>query len=465
MDALRRAARANPSDPKATLTLAENLARQFRTEEAIELFWRAFARTPKVEERLSIVSRMADQYLQRNQLDRLLSRLERELREPNQQRELSLCLAQAHASAGDLGSARVELERLIATNPRDTQLLSQLSEPGGAGGGLRGGGEVSEARRRDRPEPRGDEPAGPALPPGGRTTRGRGDLGEGGRGGPGRRPGPLGGRQPAGGRQAGRGPGDHRVGLLRSRRTTGSCSIARGSPSPPSTGRPRPPRPGSGRSSALKIDDDKGILARSRGNASGPNADANAPDAGRAEPADPGPIGGGRPRPEPGDEPDRTTAVWRLSSPLDLGQARVAALAWRSWLAQRDGQGQTSFNRDREAARDGRPATRGRLGLVLSPGSSARITPRPTRPRGTRPAPARRLSAQWAYLSSLGNRAVRTSRTGRRCLPARRASAAPDPNARRCRPRTSTWSWPAIEASRSDGPTSPRVPRRTSSPS
>ena len=127
LDALRRAARANPSDPKAMLTLADNLARQFRAEEAIELYWRAFARTPEVEGKLSIVSRMADQYLQRNQLDRLIGRLERELREPNQQRELSLCLAQAHAAGGDHGTARLELERLLSTNARDIPLLAQLS--------------------------------------------------------------------------------------------------------------------------------------------------------------------------------------------------------------------------------------------------------------------------------------------------------------------------------------------------
>jgi len=127
LDALRRAARANPTDPKAMLTLAENLARQFRAEEAIELYWRAFARTPDSEGKLSIVARMADQYLQRNQLDRLIGRLERELREPDKARELSLCLAQAHAASGDFGTARLELERLLTANARDAPLLGQLS--------------------------------------------------------------------------------------------------------------------------------------------------------------------------------------------------------------------------------------------------------------------------------------------------------------------------------------------------
>ena len=127
LDALRRSARANPSDPKATLTLAENLARQFRTEEAIELFWRAFARTPEIDGKTAIVSRLADQYLQRNQLDRLIARLERELREPNQQRELSFCLAQAHSASGDYSTARLELERLLSSNARDGGVLGQLS--------------------------------------------------------------------------------------------------------------------------------------------------------------------------------------------------------------------------------------------------------------------------------------------------------------------------------------------------
>ena len=127
LDALRRASRANPSDPKASNTLADALARQFRTEEAIELYWRAFDRTKDLDGRLSVVSRLADQYLQRNQFDRLIARLERELREPERKRELAICLAQAYQGAGDLGTARQELESLLSANPRDSALLTQLS--------------------------------------------------------------------------------------------------------------------------------------------------------------------------------------------------------------------------------------------------------------------------------------------------------------------------------------------------
>ena len=44
LDALRRAVRGNPNDTKIVLTLAETLAGQYQTEEAIEMYWRAFDR-------------------------------------------------------------------------------------------------------------------------------------------------------------------------------------------------------------------------------------------------------------------------------------------------------------------------------------------------------------------------------------------------------------------------------------
>jgi tetratricopeptide (TPR) repeat protein len=127
LEALRRAVRANPAEPKVLIALAEALARQFRTDEAIELAWRAFARTDDLDNRLNLVTRLAELYIQRNQFDRLVSRLPRELSNPDQKRELTICLAQAYQTSGDYGIARQELERLLGTNPRDTQLLKQLA--------------------------------------------------------------------------------------------------------------------------------------------------------------------------------------------------------------------------------------------------------------------------------------------------------------------------------------------------
>ena len=127
LDALRRSVRLNPAEPRQMLTLAAALAEQFRTDEAIELYWRAFDKSPELEAKLAVVQRLADLYLQTNHLDRLIDRLDRLRREANSPREMTICLAQAHQSAGDYGTARQELERLLVQNNRDTQLLQQLS--------------------------------------------------------------------------------------------------------------------------------------------------------------------------------------------------------------------------------------------------------------------------------------------------------------------------------------------------
>jgi len=137
LDSLRRAVRANPNDTKIILTLADTLAGQYQTDEAIEIYWRAFDRTEDLDHKLDVVRKLAELYLQKNQFDRLLTRLQHQEREeragavqiqPQRQRDVSLCTAQALATSGDLGGARLELERLLASNTRDTHLLQQLSK-------------------------------------------------------------------------------------------------------------------------------------------------------------------------------------------------------------------------------------------------------------------------------------------------------------------------------------------------
>src|SRR5262249_47621382 len=108
-------------------TLGNALAERFRTGEAIELFWRAFEKTNELDGKLGIISRLTELYIQNNQFDRLMERLERERRESDKQREMTIWIAQALQAAGDLGTARQQLERLLTENARDTQLLNQLS--------------------------------------------------------------------------------------------------------------------------------------------------------------------------------------------------------------------------------------------------------------------------------------------------------------------------------------------------
>ncbi|MGH7127022.1 MAG: tetratricopeptide repeat protein, partial [Planctomycetaceae bacterium] len=66
-------------------------------------------------------------YLRLNRFDRLVARLELQGRENNQERDMTLCLAQGYQAAGDYGSARESLEGLLTEDTRDTGLLRQLS--------------------------------------------------------------------------------------------------------------------------------------------------------------------------------------------------------------------------------------------------------------------------------------------------------------------------------------------------
>lgn len=127
LEALRRSVRANPSDPQGLITLANALGERVRQGEAIELLWRAFEKTNELDARLGVIERITQLYLENNQFDRLLERLERERREAEKAREITLCIAQAYTTAGDLGTARQQLERLLTENTRDTHLLGQLS--------------------------------------------------------------------------------------------------------------------------------------------------------------------------------------------------------------------------------------------------------------------------------------------------------------------------------------------------
>ncbi len=126
LDSLRRSVRANPADPAGLITLANALSERQRQGEAIELLWRAFEKSNELESKLGVIDRIAQLYLENSQFDRLIERLERERRESDKVREMTMCLAQAYSTAGDLGTARAQLEKLLTENNRDTHLLGQL---------------------------------------------------------------------------------------------------------------------------------------------------------------------------------------------------------------------------------------------------------------------------------------------------------------------------------------------------
>ena len=128
LDALRKAVRINPTEPHLTTALGSALADQFRSDEAIEVYWRAFDRTDEIDDKTSLTSKLADLYLQTNQFDKLVERLERERKEDAKRRTATICIAQAYNTSGDYGTARREMESLLSNETQDTNLLQQLSK-------------------------------------------------------------------------------------------------------------------------------------------------------------------------------------------------------------------------------------------------------------------------------------------------------------------------------------------------
>jgi tetratricopeptide (TPR) repeat protein len=136
LEALRKAVRINPNEPHLIMALGNALADQVRTDEAIEVFWRAFEKSEELDDKTSLVTKLVPLYLQINQFDKLVERLERDRREEEKRRVMTICLAQAHNQAGDYGTARQELESLLSKETRDTNLLQQLAKLCEGGGDM-----------------------------------------------------------------------------------------------------------------------------------------------------------------------------------------------------------------------------------------------------------------------------------------------------------------------------------------
>ena len=176
-ESLRRAVRVNPTDTKAMLTLADTLAEQFRTEEAIELYWRAFEKATDLDGKLGIVSKLTSLYLQRSQFDRLVARLEREksrgestTRDDHLPGSSLFRLGRFRHGPADLGEAsRRECPRYRPSWPASRGLAE--SE-----GDVQSAAKYQKQLNEISPSDEGQTPSGPALRPIGRDQGGRRDL-------------------------------------------------------------------------------------------------------------------------------------------------------------------------------------------------------------------------------------------------------------------------------------------------
>lgn len=127
IEALRRAVRANPDLVELRVNLASTLAAQLRTREAIEVYWQAFESAEEIEQRLPLVTELVELYQQVGQFDLLLERLQRAQLNDDQRQAATFCLAHAHKSVDDFGTARSILESLVTENEKDSELLNQLA--------------------------------------------------------------------------------------------------------------------------------------------------------------------------------------------------------------------------------------------------------------------------------------------------------------------------------------------------
>ena len=119
------------------------------------MYWRAFDKSEDLDGKIGTVSRLTELYLQRNQLDRLFTRLlhqEREAAAPGaaqgKSRDVAVCMAQAYASSGDLGSALRGARAAPGERHSGHAAAAAALEAGRGGGRSDNGGTLSETAER-----------------------------------------------------------------------------------------------------------------------------------------------------------------------------------------------------------------------------------------------------------------------------------------------------------------------------
>lgn len=131
--AMRRAITVAPRDAQPRRTLAASLADQFRTDEAIDVYWEAFGLLDDLEKQISLVRQLAPLYQRQSDLESLRQRIEaavkpavRGRKSTLDARAAGLLIANAYESVDYYGQASAELEILLAQSPRDVSLVETM---------------------------------------------------------------------------------------------------------------------------------------------------------------------------------------------------------------------------------------------------------------------------------------------------------------------------------------------------
>ncbi len=126
LEALRRCVQRHPRNQDALRWLASELADSFKTEQAIEVYWKVYDLAESPDKRREQVVKLAELYGRSNRFDSLISRLEIRGRESGDHRMTADMMATAYLQVRELGMARQTLETLWAENPLDLAVLSRL---------------------------------------------------------------------------------------------------------------------------------------------------------------------------------------------------------------------------------------------------------------------------------------------------------------------------------------------------
>ncbi|MEM9828273.1 MAG: tetratricopeptide repeat protein, partial [Planctomycetota bacterium] len=124
--ALRRAMNVAPRDNSPRRMLASSLAERYRTDEAIELYWQAMRLERDDDAKMELVARLAPLYERKNAIPELIGRIENEERRDEDPRTTQLMIATANETIQDYGAARSIVDKLLAAQPRDPELLKRM---------------------------------------------------------------------------------------------------------------------------------------------------------------------------------------------------------------------------------------------------------------------------------------------------------------------------------------------------
>ncbi|MAT16420.1 MAG: hypothetical protein CMJ46_14250 [Planctomyces sp.] len=123
---LRKAVRLNPNDQDTLFSLAAALAKHYRTDDAIQLYWNAFDKADDLDSQLQVAGQLSSLYQRTGKFEELIERLKSKQREREGQRELNMVIAYVYRSANNFQQARQVLEEMLEAEAPDPMILEEL---------------------------------------------------------------------------------------------------------------------------------------------------------------------------------------------------------------------------------------------------------------------------------------------------------------------------------------------------